>query len=48
MEKIVKICKLQKFKPNETIIIYGDVGNKFYIVLEGQVGVFLPHIRRKK
>ena len=48
MEKIAKICKLEKFKPNETIIVYGDIGNKFYIVLEGQVGVFLPEYYEKE
>ena len=48
MEKIAKICKLEKFKPNETIIVYGDIGNKFYIILEGQVGVFLPEYYEKE
>ena len=48
IEKIAKICKLEKFKPNETIIVYGDIGNKFYIVLEGQVGVFLPEYYEKE
>ncbi len=42
MEKIAKICELQKFKPNGAIIIYGDAGNKFCIVLEGQVRAILP------
>ena len=48
MDKIAKICKLEKFKPNESIIVYGDIGNKFYIVLEGQVGVFLPEYYEKE
>ena len=48
MDKIAKICKLEKFKPNEAIIVYGDIGEKFYIVLEGQVGVFLPEYYEKE
>ena len=42
IDKLSKICKLEKFKPNEIIILYGDIGDKFYIVLEGLVEVFIP------
>ena len=48
MDKIAKICKLKKFGPNETIILYGDIGDKFYIVLEGQVEVYLPEYFEKE
>ena len=48
MDKIAKICKLEKFGPNETIILYGDIGDKFYIVLEGQVEVYLPEYFEKE
>ena len=42
MEAIALISKLEKFKPNEAIMMYGTISDKFYIVLEGQVEVFLP------
>ena len=42
IDKLSKICKLEKFKPNEIIILYGDIGDKFYIVLEGLVEVYIP------
>ena len=42
VDKLAKICKLEKFKPGDIIILYGDIGDKFYIVLEGLVEVFIP------
>ena len=42
IEMLSKICKLEKFKPGETIISYGDIGDKFYIVLEGFVEIYIP------
>ena len=42
VEKLTKICKLEKYSPNEIIILYGDIGDKFYIVLEGSVVIYKP------
>ena len=42
VEKLTKICKLEKFSPGEIIILYGDIGDKFYIVLEGLVEIYKP------
>ena len=42
VEKLTKICKLEKYSPNEIIILYGDIGDKFYIVLEGSIVIYKP------
>ena len=42
VEKITKIIKLKKYKKGDTIISYGEIGDTFYIVLEGYVEVFKP------
>ena len=42
VDKLVKICKLEKFLPGNIIISYGDIADKFYIVLEGNVEIFIP------
>ena len=42
VEKITKVCRIEKFSPGESIIKYGEIGDKFYIVLEGIVEVFTP------
>ena len=42
VEKLVKIIKLEIFPPGVNIIRYGDIGDKFYIVLEGNVEVYKP------
>ena len=42
VEKLTKICKLEKFSPGQDIILYGDIGDKFYIVLEGQIEIYKP------
>ena len=42
VEKLTKITKLEIFRPGENIINYGDIGRKFYIVLEGFVEVYKP------
>ena len=48
MDKIAKICKLEKFKPDDIIILYGDIADKFYIVLEGLVEVNIPEYYEKE
>ena len=35
VEQITRICRLEKIYKNESIINYGEIGDKFYIVLEG-------------
>ena len=42
VEKLTKICQLEKFSPGEIIILYGDIGDKFYIVLEGSIAIYKP------
>ena len=42
LEKITKICRLETAEKDSTIIKYGDIGDKFYIVLEGSVEIFKP------
>ena len=42
VEKITKICRLEKAFKGEPIINYGEEGDKFYIVLEGIVEIYKP------
>ena len=42
VEKLTKICKLEKCFKGESIIRFGEIGDKFYIVLEGIVEIFTP------
>ena len=42
VEKLTKICKLEKFFKGESIIKFGEIGDKFYIVLEGVVEIYTP------
>ena len=42
VEKLAKVCKLEKNFKGESIINYGEIGDKFYIVLEGVVEIFKP------
>ena len=48
INELCKICKLEKFQPGDTIILYGDIADKFYIVLEGLVEVFIPIYSEKE
>ena len=48
VEMLAKICKLEIFKPGDTIILYGDIGDKFYIVLEGLVEIYIPEYSEKE
>ena len=41
-EKLVSVLNIESFKENAPIINYGEEGDKFYIVLEGTVGVYKP------
>ena len=42
IEKIVKYVKLEIFLEDETIIKYGEFGDKFYIILKGSVSIYKP------
>ena len=42
VEKITKICRLEKAFKGESIMNFGEIGDKFYIVLEGVVEIFKP------
>ena len=42
LENITKICKLEFFKKGSTIIRFGDIGEKFYIVMEGKIEIYKP------
>ena len=42
LENITKICRLEFFKKGSTIIKLGDIGEKFYIVMEGKVEIYKP------
>ena len=42
LEKICKFINYETFSPKETIINYGEPGDKFYIVFNGLVGVYKP------
>jgi len=42
IEKIVKFAKLEIFLEDETIIKYGEIGEKFYIILRGSVSIYKP------
>ena len=42
VEKLTKICHIEKNFKGESIINYGEIGDKFYIVLEGIVEVYKP------
>ena len=42
VEKLTKVCKLQKTMKGDAIINFGEIGDKFYIVLEGMVEIYKP------
>ena len=42
LENITKICRLEFFKKGSTIIRFGDIGEKFYIVMEGKIEIYKP------
>ena len=42
VEKLTKVCKLQETMKGDSIVYYGEIGDKFYIVLEGVVEIYKP------
>ena len=47
LEKFVGVLNLETFKKGSSIITYGEEGDKFYIVLDGKVGVYKPRFEEK-
>lgn len=47
IEKISKISRVELVKEGKTIIRYGEIGDKFYFVLEGIVEIFKPKFIEK-
>lgn len=48
IEKIVKFAKLEVFLADETIIKFGEFGDKFYIILKGSVSIYKPYYIEKQ
>ena len=42
VEKLTQVCRSEKFFKGESIINYGEIGDKFYIVIEGVVEIYKP------
>ena len=40
--KIIQILNYERFQKDEPIINYGEIGDKFYIILSGNVNVYKP------
>ena len=46
VENLIKIGKLEIYHKGDSIIRYGEIGDKFYIVLDGIVEIFKPKYRK--
>ena len=42
VEKLTKVCRVEKTLKGDSIINFGEIGDKFYIVLEGVVEIYKP------
>ena len=42
LNKLMAVLQLEKFNINKKIINYGEDGDKFYLLIKGQVGVYEP------
>ena len=47
LEKIVTVLNYEEFPANKNIITYGEEGDKFYILLKGNVTLFRPSYPQK-
>ena len=41
-EKAITCLKYEEYKENESIIYYGDEGDKFYVLIEGKLSLYKP------
>ena len=41
-QKIFKWMRYKHFKKGDIVFNYGDIGDLFYIIMEGKVGVHIP------
>ena len=48
LEKIVSVLHYEIFHKGDSIISYGEEGDKFYILLEGKINLFKPIYTQKK
>lgn len=48
LDKLINVLEIETYKPNETIINYGEQGNKFYILLLGTVSIYKPIFNEKE
>jgi len=42
LQEIALNLLLEQFHPGQMVFDHGDAGDKFYIILKGQVGVYIP------
>ena len=42
LEKIIAVCKYETFDKGKDIVKYGEIGDKFYILVNGSVNVYIP------
>jgi CRP-like cAMP-binding protein len=43
-----RVMTLEIFNPGDNVVIYGEPGDKYYIIIKGKVGILVPSINRKK
>ena len=46
--EVVNCLSFQEMKKGETVMEFGDVGNKFYLILQGEVEIHIPDPNRKQ
>lgn len=48
LNEIVTRLKYEHMRTGDIVFSYGDFGEKFYIIIEGSVGVMIPNSKRRK
>ncbi|OMJ93958.1 hypothetical protein SteCoe_3020 [Stentor coeruleus] len=43
-----RVMTLEIYNPEEAVINFGEIGDKFYIIIKGKVGIYVPSKTRKK